>query len=54
MEATDTTLRSSKKSTDGMEGVQIFLVAFMELRTFISMYAELTKKLHYGKYFGIA
>ena len=54
MEATDTTLRSSKKSTDGMEGVQIFLVAFMELRTFIMVYAEFTKKLHYRKGFGVA
>ena len=42
---TDMALRSSKNLTDVMEGVQIFLVAFMELRTFITVYAELTKKL---------
>ena len=54
MEVTDMALRSSKNLTDVMEGVQIFLVAFMELRTFIMVYAELTKKLHYRKGFGVA
>jgi hypothetical protein len=54
MEVPDMALRSNKNPTDGMEGVRNFLVAFIELRTFISMYAELTKKLHYGKDFGIA